>query len=212
MRVLSFLAVFFLTTQVVIAAEDVSYPSDWGQVSNEHMADISCPSLDGKYFEPGWSYILKDSKEIPPNSEPITSRGLIGGVDRFKKVNLEPSKFKDNFIIQQESTEQFTLVRLNKSYWEPQADLTAPVIAETISKDRDGFVCNNGWWELPIDNFKTSTEGYALSERSKVRFTRLNNNDLIIHSKSVDKRTDFYIITQTTGWDTYLRFKFKPND
>ncbi len=212
MRVLNSLIVFCLTSQVVMAAEDVSYPSDWGQVSSDNMKDVTCPSLDGKYFELGWSYLLKDGIEIPPNSEPITSRRLIGGVDKFKKVDLEPSKFNDNFILKQENTEQFTLVRQNKNYWEPQADLSAPVIAETISKASDGLICKNGWWELPVDDFKTDNEGSALSRSSKIRFTRLNNNDLIIYDKSVDKRTDFFIITQTTVWDTYLRFKFKSNN
>jgi hypothetical protein len=192
----------------VKAEPEVAYPSDWGQISKKYMQGVECPSLEGKYANLGWSYTLSDGKEAAPSgAAPFLA---LGERDRLKKINANPEDYKDGFVIRQENIEQLRMIRLNKNEWEAVANSEAPVLEEFITKAKDGLRCNNGWWELPGKSFSGDNEGSPISFSFRRRFTRLENNDLIVHSHDTTKRTDLFIFSNTTVWDHFSKYRFKP--
>ena len=191
---------------IAIASDDVSFPADWGRVSKEGISGAACPSLNGVFADLAWTYHIvngvedtnfldnNDSYRIAPKSQ-----------EEFKKTGEDSSKYSNSFAITQNDGSSFVLTRYDKYFWKD-------VVSAEVSTSKDKLTCNNGWWQIPTDDSgDTGTEGYASRMRFDRRFTRLDNNDLVVHVRYVHERTDWFILNYTRVDDTFYRYRFIRN-
>jgi hypothetical protein len=203
------ITIIFLTSSIAISAEDkVDFPSDWGKISNDYMQNTNCPNLEGRFAELGWRYMLVGGKEVTWDNPPLESYAVIGGDERYKKSELNQVDYMNSFSIQQQNAEEFNLTRLNKTYY-TAIKSDSPVVTGKVNKAIDGLKCIDGWWVISTGVYDGSAEGHLLKMSGFKRFTRLNNRDLVVHARDLFKRTDLFIFTKETVWDTFYRYEFR---
>lgn len=191
---------FLVISNFLLAEELITYPKDWGQLSNERIAESDCPSLEGSYYEKGLVYQTIDGKEVAATPEASSSRITPGNFLKTVSNSEDIDFYLYSFTIVQKNPDAFEVIRL-----EFLKDINSIVTVNLDSKI-DDFSCNNGWVVYKPMIYKGGSEGYSMKSNYEAKLTKLLDGSLLFYFKYKTSRRDMLIFNQTRNTEGYIKY------
>jgi hypothetical protein len=194
-------SISFLGFSNLLFAKDLdTYPKDWGQLSNERIAESDCPSLEGSYYEKGLVYQTIDGKEVAATPEASSSRITPGNFLKTISNSEDIDFYLYSFTIVQKNPEGFEVIRLGS------LKDTYSIVTVNLDSKIDDFSCNNGWVVYKPIVYKGGSEGYSMKSNYEAKLTKLLDGSLLFYFKEKTSRRDMLIFNQTRHTEEYIKY------
>jgi hypothetical protein len=184
----------------LIAEELNTYPKEWGELSNEKLADSECPNLAGSYHEQGLVYQTINGKEDTTPPQASSHRITPGNFIKTTNNNEDVDFYIYSFTITQNNPELLNVIRseLTKNSYS--------IVTTHLDRKIGDFNCNNGWVVYSPSAYQGGSEGHSIKSNYEAKLTKLIDGSLLFYYKDKTSRRDMLVFNKNRNSVGYIKY------